>query len=51
MNNARQLHTAFILQNGEVLITGGSSDSTTLNSADLYDPSLAFAFVLSRSRI
>jgi WD40 repeat protein len=33
---AREFHTATLLQNGKVLITGGGSDSDT--SAELYDP-------------
>jgi len=41
MNTARESHTAILLPNGKVLITGGDDNtvnSTTLNSAELYDP-------------
>ena len=38
MNNARDLHTASVLTNGKVLVTGGWN-SSILNSAELYDPS------------
>ncbi|CAF1136653.1 unnamed protein product [Adineta steineri] len=39
MNVARKHHTASTLANGYVLVTGGLSDSATLNSAELYNPS------------
>jgi hypothetical protein len=39
MNNVRYLHTASVLSNGKVLVTGGYSNSAYLNSAELYDPS------------
>jgi hypothetical protein len=39
LNNARAGHKATILQNGKVLITGGSANGNILNSAELYDPS------------
>ncbi|CAF1482574.1 unnamed protein product [Adineta steineri] len=40
MNTARLLHTASILPNGKVLITGGTPNAYIyLNSAELYDPS------------
>ncbi|CAF1058745.1 unnamed protein product [Adineta steineri] len=39
MNNARYLHTASVLSNGKVLVTGGLGNSGMLNSAELYDPS------------
>src|SRR5262245_55749066 len=40
LNIARRLHTATLLLNGKVLITGGFNDAqlATLNSAELYDP-------------
>ncbi|MGB8011819.1 MAG: kelch repeat-containing protein [Terriglobales bacterium] len=37
-NLARDCHTATLLQNGMVLITGGRSGNNTLSSAELYDP-------------
>lgn len=40
LNVARLSHTATLLQNGKVLVAGGSDDTqTTLASAELYDPS------------
>ncbi|CAF1587849.1 unnamed protein product [Adineta steineri] len=40
MTNARYEHTASVLSNGKVLVTGGLSiDYVALNSAELYDPS------------
>ncbi|CAF3829490.1 unnamed protein product [Rotaria sp. Silwood1] len=39
MNNKRYLHTACVLTNGKVLVTGGETGSSELNSAELYDPS------------
>jgi len=40
MNFVREYHTASILTNGQVLITGGyNSVNGYLNSAELYDPS------------
>ncbi|CAF5112940.1 unnamed protein product [Rotaria sp. Silwood1] len=39
MNNARSVHTASVLPNGKVLITGGYDGSLYLNSSELYDPS------------
>lgn len=38
MNSARAGHTATLLLNGKVLITGGQSNSDALPSAELYDP-------------
>ncbi len=39
MNNARNEHTASILTNGEVLVTGGQDNSLYyLNSSELYQP-------------
>ena len=38
MNSVRVLHTATLLGNGKVLITGGYDGSATLSSAELYDP-------------
>lgn len=57
MNSARAFHTATLLQNGKVLVTGGLrstqitgqpvSDSTT-NTAELYDPATrTWSFVAS----
>jgi len=39
MANARHMHAATLLNNGEVLIEGGDSDDNPLVSAELYDPS------------
>ena len=39
MNTARAEHTATILPNGKVLLAGGSNGNS-LNSTELYDPSL-----------
>jgi hypothetical protein len=39
MNNARYSHTASVLTNGKVLVTGGYGNISYLNSAELYDPS------------
>ena len=42
MNNSRlTYHTASVLTNGKVLVTGGSGGSSggALSSAELYDPS------------
>ncbi|CAF5070903.1 unnamed protein product, partial [Rotaria sp. Silwood1] len=39
MNDARSDHTASVLRNGKVLVTGGFNYSLYLNSAELYDPS------------
>jgi Galactose oxidase, central domain/Kelch motif len=38
MVHARHLHTATLLQDGKVLVAGGSDASNTLASAELYDP-------------
>jgi hypothetical protein len=38
MNAARELHTATQLQNGLVLIAGGTDSGGTLRSAEIYDP-------------
>ncbi|HXO66209.1 MAG TPA: kelch repeat-containing protein [Steroidobacteraceae bacterium] len=38
MSNERQQHTATVLANGEMLVTGGVSYSGVLNSAELYNP-------------
>jgi type II secretory pathway component GspD/PulD (secretin) len=39
MINQRVYHTASVLLNGKVLVSGGYSDSNYINSAELYDPS------------
>jgi deoxycytidylate deaminase len=38
MNNARRDHTATLLSDGRVLITGGTNGTSALNSAEIYDP-------------
>jgi hypothetical protein len=39
MNTTRYGHTASVLINGTVLVSGGSGSGGYLNSAELYDPS------------
>ena len=39
MTNGRVWHTASVLSNGKVLVTGGFGNLSFLNSAELYDPS------------
>src|SRR5205814_7357196 len=41
MANARSRHTATLLANGKVLVTGGSIVRDTSASAELYDPDTA----------
>jgi hypothetical protein len=40
MTSAREFHTATMLPNGLVLVTGGSANPfpTVLNTAEVYDP-------------
>jgi hypothetical protein len=40
MNTGRESHTATLLGNGKVLVTGGSNGSNSITSSELYDPSL-----------
>ena len=39
MTTARRGHTATLLSNGKVLVTGGTDGTTALKSAEIYDPS------------
>jgi hypothetical protein len=39
MNVARENHTATLLTNGQVLVTGGNNKAGYLSSAELCDPS------------
>ena len=44
LNTARQWHTATLLTNGKILVTGGQSSSgSTLASAELFDTGLGFS--------
>lgn len=38
LNAARYLHTATLLANGKVLVTGGSNHTNAISTSDLYDP-------------
>ncbi|CAF4363649.1 unnamed protein product, partial [Adineta steineri] len=40
MTSIRIGHTASVLSNGKVLVTGGQDSSKELNTAELYDPSI-----------
>ncbi|CAF4473510.1 unnamed protein product, partial [Adineta steineri] len=39
MTNGRSYHTASVLSNGKVLVTGGWNFVISFNSTELYDPS------------
>lgn len=39
LNRAREYHTASLLYNGKVLVTGGSGSGGLLNTVELYNPS------------
>ncbi len=39
MKSARAYHTASVLKDGKVLVSGGYDGATPSNSAELYDPS------------
>ena len=39
MNYMRQSHTATLLNNGNVLVTGGDALCGTMNTAEIYNPS------------
>jgi N-acetylneuraminic acid mutarotase len=40
MSDARNFHTASILTNGKVLVTGGGYTDHALSSTELFDPSI-----------
>jgi len=40
MSVSRYYHTATLLPDGRVLVSGGSNDSGALGSAEIYDPAL-----------
>ena len=42
MSLQRVGHTASVLSNGKVLVTGGLSNFNTANVAELYDPATGF---------
>ena len=44
MSAARAAHTATLLPNGKVLVSGGNTGSAILSSAELYDPAAGTFF-------
>lgn len=42
MKTARRLHSATLLENGKVLVTGGLNENESLSSAELFDPAANF---------
>lgn len=51
MNDGRTFHTATLLNNGEVLVTGGYNATAILSTAELYDPTVGtWSFVDNMSQ-
>ena len=51
MFTTRQAHTATLLRNGKVLVAGGNNGTTTLSSAELYDPFAELLNISTRLRV